>query len=311
VSKINAKQLDQGVIIHADIIDGNEISAQVRAEVRKEVKSLLAKGVSPTLAIILIGQKPSSRVYANSKIRACHEMGIEARKIELAKDVPEQDLLDQIDRLNRDTSVHGVLVQLPLPHHINSDRVIERIDPAKDVDGFHPDNVGKLSLGLDCLLPCTPAAIPELISRCGIELPGKHVVIVGRGNFLAKPIMNLLVQKGNQADCTVTCCHSHTDHLANYTRQADILIAAIGVPKFITAGMVKDGAVVIDLGANHIEDPEHSHGARLVGDVDFNGVGEVAGAITPVPGGVGPMTVAMLMKNTTKAARRIHRLEGV
>jgi len=200
-------------------------------------------------------------------------------------------------------------VQLPLPHHMDEERVTERIDPAKDVDGFHPENVGKLSIGIDCLTPCTPSGIPELITRSGISMSGKHAVVIGRSNIVGKPMMNILVQKGEKANCTVTCCHSGTDHLANYTRQADILIAAIGVPEFVTAGMVKEGATVIDVGINRVDDPEHSRGYRLVGDVDFEDVKDIAGAITPVPGGVGPMTVAMLMKNTIKAARMIHEIE--
>jgi len=207
--------------------------------------------------------------------------------------------------LNQDVAVHGILVQLPLPHHIDENAVIERIDPAKDVDGFHPVNAGKLMIGLDCLAPCTPAGIPELIVRSGIDMQHKKAVIIGRSNIVGKPLMNILVQKGEKANCTVTCCHSGTEHLEKYTREADILIAAIGVPEFVTAGMVKDGAVVIDVGINRVDDLEHSRGYRLVGDVAFDEVKEVAGAITPVPGGVGPMTVAMLMKNTVKAAKML------
>ena len=289
----------------AKIIDGKEIAAQIRVEAKEKSEALIAQGVQPCLAVVLVGNNPASKAYVGSKVRACEETKIKSLKIELAADVSEEVLLDQIDKLNNDDSVHGILVQLPLPHHINEELVTEHIDPAKDVDGFHPVNVGKLSIGLDCLAPCTPSGIPELIVRSGISLSGKHAVIVGRSNIVGKPMMNILVQKGNKANCTVTCCHSGTDHLAEYTRQADILVAAIGVPEFITAGMVKEGATVIDVGINRVEDLEHSRGYRLVGDVMYDEVKEVAGAITPVPGGVGPMTVAMLMENTIKATKMI------
>ena len=289
----------------AKIIDGKEIAAQIRVEAKEKSEALIAQGVQPCLAVVLVGNNPASKAYVGSKVRACEETKIKSLKIELAADVSEEVLLDQIDKLNNDDSVHGILVQLPLPHHINEELVTEHIDPAKDVDGFHPVNVGKLSIGLDCLAPCTPSGIPELIVRSGISLSGKHAVIVGRSNIVGKPMMNILVQKGNKANCTVTCCHSGTDHLAEYTRQADILVAAIGVPEFITAGMVKEGATVIDVGINRVEDLEHSRGYRLVGDVMYDEVKEIAGAITPVPGGVGPMTVAMLMENTIKATKMI------
>ena len=292
----------------AKIIDGKAIAAEIRSEVAIEVSQLKKRDVHPCLAVILVGSNPASKAYVGSKVRACEETGIKSIKVELESDISEQDLLDEIDKLNQDVSVHGILVQLPLPRHMNEERVIERIDPQNDVDGFHPENVGKLSIGIDCLAPCTPSGIPELITRSGIEMSGKHAVIIGRSNIVGKPLMSILVQKGAKANCTVTCCHSGTDHLANFTRQADILIAAIGVPEFVTHGMVKPGATVIDVGINRVDDLEHSRGYRLVGDVNFDDVKEVAGAITPVPGGVGPMTVAMLMKNTAKAARFIHRL---
>jgi methylenetetrahydrofolate dehydrogenase (NADP+)/methenyltetrahydrofolate cyclohydrolase len=292
----------------AQIIDGKKIAAEIRAEVKLEVDELLQMDIKPCLAVILVGENPASKAYVGSKVRACEETGVKSIKVELSSDISEQQLLDEVDKLNRDVSVHGILVQLPLPHHMDEERVTERIDPNKDVDGFHPENVGKLSIGIDCLTPCTPSGIPELITRSGISMSGKHAVIIGRSNIVGKPMMNILVQKGAKANCTVTCCHSGTDHLATHTRQADILIAAIGVPEFVTAGMVKEGATVIDVGINRVDDPEHSRGYRLVGDVDYAGVSAVAGAITPVPGGVGPMTVAMLMKNTAKAARLINHL---
>ncbi len=289
------------------IIDGKEIAAEIRAEAGEEVIELKKENIEPCLAVVLVGNNAASKVYVGSKVRACEEVGIKSIKLDLAADISEDDLLSEIQKLNDDSGVHGILVQLPLPHHINEERVTEAIDPGKDVDGFHPVNVGKLSIGIDCLTPCTPSGIPEMIVRSGIEMSGKHAVVIGRSNIVGKPMMNILVQKGEKANCTVTCCHSGTDHLAEYTRQADILIAAIGVPEFVTAGMVKEGATVIDVGINRVEDPEHSRGYRLVGDVDYEDVNEIAGAITPVPGGVGPMTVAMLMKNTVKAAKMLHQ----
>lgn len=291
----------------AKLIDGKAIAAEIRTEAKAETQVLLDQGIRPCLAVVLVGDNPASKAYVGSKVRACEEVGVKSLKVGLSADTEEQVLMDEITRLNQDPSVHGILVQLPLPHHMNEERVTEHIDPAKDVDGFHPENVGKLSIGIDCLTPCTPSGIPELITRSGIDMQGKHAVIIGRSNIVGKPMMNILVQKGAKANCTVTCCHSGTEHLAEYTRQADILIAAIGAPEFVTAGMVKSGATVIDVGINRVEDIEHSRGYRLVGDVDFDSVKDVAGAITPVPGGVGPMTVAMLMKNTIKAARMINQ----
>jgi len=288
------------------IIDGKKIAAEIRAEAKQEVDALIAQDIQPCLAVVLVGNNPASKAYVGSKVRACEETGVKSIKIELSADITEAALLEEIDALNNDVHVHGILVQLPLPHHMDEELVTERIDPAKDVDGFHPVNVGKLSIGIDCLTPCTPSGIPEMIVRSGISMSGKHAVVIGRSNIVGKPMMNILVQKGEKANCTVTCCHSGTDHLANYTRQADILIAAIGVPEFVTAGMIKEGATVIDVGINRVDDDNDPRGYRLVGDVDYDDVFDVAGAITPVPGGVGPMTVAMLMKNTVKAARMIN-----
>jgi len=288
------------------IIDGKKIAAEIRAEAKQEVDVLIAQDIQPCLAVVLVGNNPASKAYVGSKVRACEETGVKSIKIELSADITEAALLEEIDALNNDVHVHGILVQLPLPHHMDEELVTERIDPAKDVDGFHPVNVGKLSIGIDCLTPCTPSGIPEMIVRSGISMSGKHAVVIGRSNIVGKPMMNILVQKGEKANCTVTCCHSGTDHLANYTRQADILIAAIGVPEFVTAGMIKEGATVIDVGINRVDDDNDPRGYRLVGDVDYDDVFDVAGAITPVPGGVGPMTVAMLMKNTVKAARMIN-----
>ena len=291
----------------AQIIDGVKIAAEIRSEAKIEAQELQGRNMQPCLAVVLIGSNPASKAYVGSKVKACEEVGIKSIKEALDTDITEKELLAVIDSLNKDDTVHGILVQLPLPHHIDENRVIEHINPAKDVDGFHPVNAGKLMIGLDCLAPCTPAGIPELITRSGFDMQHKKAVIIGRSNIVGKPLMNILVQKGEKANCTVTCCHSGTEHLEKYTREADILIAAIGVPEFVTAGMVKEGAVVIDVGINRVDDIEHSRGYRLIGDVAFDEVKDVAGAITPVPGGVGPMTVAMLMKNTIKAAKMINQ----
>jgi len=292
----------------ATIIDGLKCAAEIRQEAKLETDELKSQGVDPCLAVVLVGDNPASKAYVGSKVKACAEVGIQSIKETPNADISQKELLSIIDTLNADNSVHGILVQLPLPHHIDENTVIERIDPKKDVDGFHPINAGKLMIGLECLTPCTPSGIPELITRSGLTMEHKSAVILGRSNIVGKPLMNILVQKGAQANCTVTCCHSGTQHLEKFTREADILIAAIGVPEFVTAGMVKDGAIVIDVGINRVDDIEHSRGYRLVGDVAFDEVKEVASAITPVPGGVGPMTVAMLMKNTVKAAGMLHEL---
>lgn len=292
----------------AQIIDGKKIAVEIRAEAKLEASELIDQGVQPCLVVVLVGEDPASKAYVGSKVRACQETGIKSIKLTHPENIAEAELMDEIDRLNGDESVHGILVQLPLPKHINEEKVTERIDPAKDVDGFHPVNVGKLNIGIDCLTPCTPTGIPEMIVRSGISMQGKHAVVIGRSNIVGKPMMSLLVQKGEKANCTVTCCHSGTEDLAYHTRQADIVIAAIGVPEFVTADMIKEGATVIDVGINRVEDSSVEKGYRLVGDVDFDSVVEKAGAITPVPGGVGPMTVAMLMKNTVKAARMLNKL---
>jgi methylenetetrahydrofolate dehydrogenase (NADP+) / methenyltetrahydrofolate cyclohydrolase len=289
----------------ANILDGLTIAAEIRAEAATTAQTLIAYGVTPALAVVLIGDNPASASYVGSKVKACAECGIKSIKKEADESISETELLSMINDLNKDASVHGILVQLPLPDHIDENRVIETIHPDKDVDGFHPVNTGRLVAGIACLTPCTPAGIPELISRSGYEIPGKHAVIIGRSNIVGKPLMNLLVQKGKNANCTVTCCHSGTPDLATYTKQADILIAAIGVAEFVTADMVKPGALVVDVGINRVDDDSRERGYRLVGDVDFDSVSKVAEAISPVPGGVGPMTVAMLMKNTVAAATRL------
>lgn len=287
----------------AQIIDGKAVAAEIRKEAAGEVAKLKSQGVQPCLAAVLVGENPASKAYVGTKRKACDEVGIKSVMRTPAADISEQELLAVVDELNADPSVHGILMQLPLPKHIDEDRVIERIDPGKDVDGFHPANVGKLVIGLDTLRPCTPAGIPELIVRSGLEIEGKHVVVIGRSNIVGKPMMNILVQKAEKANATVTVCHSGTKNLAELTRQADVLIAAIGRAYFVTPDMVKPGAVVVDVGINRVDDASTEKGYKLVGDVDYDAVKDVAGAITPVPGGVGPMTVAMLMVNTAKAAR--------
>ena len=254
----------------------------------------------PGLAVILVGDDPASQVYVRNKGKKCEELGMRSETIVLPAETSEEELLSRIDALNKDPAIHGFLVQLPLPKHIDEDKVIQAIDPDKDVDGFHPVNVGNMLIGKPGFLPATPAGVQQMLIRSGIETAGKHVVVVGRSNIVGKPKASLMVQRG--ADATVTVVHSRTKDLASITRQADILIVAIGKARFITADMVKDGAVVIDVGTNRIEDPTHPKGSRLVGDVDFDEVSKKASAITPVPGGVGPMTICMLMANTVKAA---------
>ena len=287
----------------AKIIDGEAIAAEVRNEVKVGVDELKASGITPCLAAVLVGDVPASQVYVRTKRKACEHVGLSSVLHTPAGDIPEAQLLALIDQLNDDPAVHGILIQLPLPDHVEEAKVIERLSPSKDVDGFHPSNVGKLVIGMDTFKPCTPAGVQELLVRSGIEIAGKHAVVIGRSNIVGKPMANLLVQKHKDANATVTVCHSRTRDLAALTRQADILIAALGSPHIVTADMVKEGAVVIDVGINRVDDASAKKGYRIVGDVDFDAVSQVASAITPVPGGVGPMTVAMLMVNTLKAAR--------
>lgn len=287
----------------AKIIDGEAIAAEIRNEVKVGVDELKASGITPCLAAVLVGDVPASQVYVRTKRKACEHVGLSSVLHTPAGDIPEAQLLALIDQLNDDPAVHGILIQLPLPDHVDEAKVIERLSPSKDVDGFHPSNVGKLVIGMDTFKPCTPAGVQELLVRSGIEIAGKHAVVIGRSNIVGKPMANLLVQKHKDANATVTVCHSRTRDLATLTRQADILIAALGSPHIVTADMVKEGAVVIDVGINRVDDASAKKGYRIVGDVDFDAVSQVASAITPVPGGVGPMTVAMLMVNTLKAAR--------
>jgi len=290
----------------AQVINGNEIAKSIRAEIKVEVAKMKAKGVEPGLVVIIVGEDAASQVYVRKKGEACNELGICSETIRLPATTTEAELLKLIDEYNSNPKFDGILVQLPLPKHISEEKVLLRIDPGKDVDGFHPMNVGKMVVGADCYLPCTPHGCQELLMRTGNDPAGKHVVVLGRSNIVGKPVSCILIQKAKGADATVTICHSRTKNLAEITRQADILIAAMGQPNFVKADMVKEGVVVIDVGVNRINDPSAKGGCRLVGDVDFEAVKEKAKAITPVPGGVGPMTITMLMMNTVHAAKVHH-----
>lgn len=295
----------------AQIISGNEVAKSIRAELKEEVSRMKAGGVTPGLVVIIVGEDPASQVYVRKKGEACEELGIHSETIRLPAETKEEELLSLIDKYNADKRFDGILVQLPLPKHISEEKVLMRIDPGKDVDGFHPVNVGKMVVGAaDCYLPCTPHGVQELLMRSGNDPKGKHVVVLGRSNIVGKPITNILLQKAPGADATVTICHSRTKDLKEFTLKADIIVAAMGVPNFLKGDMVKDGVVIMDVGVNRINDPSTKSGTRLVGDVDFESVKEKAKAITPVPGGVGPMTITMLMKNTVKAAKIHHGWKG-
>ena len=288
----------------ATLIDGTSIAAEVRGEVGEVVAEMRSKhGIAPGLAVVLIGDDPASAVYVRMKERAAIEAGMVSETINLPADTPQEEALAVVQRLNEDARYHGILVQLPLPDHIDEDTVIQSINPDKDVDGLHPFNMGLLMAGKPRFIPATPAGIQQMLMRTGNDPSGKHVVVCGRSNIVGKPIMNLLMQRQDGANATVSVCHTRTRDLAAMTRQADILIAAVGSPQMITADMVSEGVVVIDVGVNRVDAPERRRGYRLVGDVDFDAVAEKAVAITPVPGGVGPMTIAMLLQNTMNAAR--------
>ena len=286
----------------AVIIDGKQIAADVRAEVAQKVSELKEKGIVPCLAVILVGENPASVSYVTGKRKALAEVGMDDRSIQLPESTSEEDLLKLIGELNADSSVHGILVQLPLPKHINEDKVIMAIDPSKDVDGFHPVSVGNLMIGRPGFLPCTPHGIIVLLKKMGIETSGKHAVVIGRSNIVGKPVSILLARK--DVNCTVTMCHTGTKDMGAITRQADIIVVASGHPHTLTADMVSDGAVIIDVGVNRIPDASKKSGFRLIGDCDFDDLVEKASYITPVPGGVGPMTIAMLMQNTLESAAR-------
>lgn len=286
------------------IIDGNALAAEIRAEVAADVARLTAStGIVPGLNLLLVGEDPASTVYVRNKSKDCEKVGIHSTIVRMPATATEEEVVEQVRQWNNDPAVHGILVQLPIPKHINEHRVIRTIDPAKDVDGFHPENAGRLLIGLEGFIPCTPYGVLEMLKRYNIETSGKHAVVVGRSNIVGKPLAILLAQKRPQGNATVTICHTGTPNIAEHTRRADILISAVGVNGVITADHVKEGAVVIDVGINRITLPDGT--TKLTGDVLFEEVAAKASAITPVPGGVGPMTRAMLLRNTITAAERI------
>ncbi len=287
----------------AILIDGKKIAEDIRSELAEKVASLRGKGVRPGLAVILVGDNPASVSYVTGKEKACAEIGIQSFETRFPEDVAEASLLEKIAECNRDPFVHGILVQLPLPRHIDERRVISAIDPTKDIDGFTPINLGRMLLEEPCYIPCTPRGIIELLKRSAVPTDGAHAVVVGRSNIVGKPLANLLIRKSVNA--TVTICHTGTESLAAHVRAADIVIACAGKPGLVSVDMIKSGACVIDVGVNRVPDPTKKKGYRLCGDVDFEGASKIAGWITPVPGGVGPMTIAMLLSNTVDAASRI------
>lgn len=283
------------------IIDGKLISSAIKAEIKSETEKLKSeKGITPGLAFILVGENPASKVYVKSKGKACEELGFYSVTETLSDKVSEDDLIKLIKSFNEDKAIHGILVQLPLPSHINEQKIIESIDYMKDVDGFHPQNAGRLVIGEKCFIPCTPYGITELLKRSNVDTQGKNAVIIGRSNIVGKPISSLLLRK--EFNCTVTVCHSHTGDIKKFTSEADILVAAIGKANFVTKDFIKDGCVIIDVGINRVEDSSTKTGYKITGDVDYDDCFEKCGMITPVPGGVGPMTIAMLMKNTLESA---------
>ena len=289
----------------AQCIDGRAIAAQIVAELAPRVGALKQRGLVPGLAFVRVGEDPASKVYVGRKEKACAELGIYSETLVLPENTTEAELLSRIENFNGDNRLHGILVQAPLPRHISESRIYSRVSPTKDVDGFHPENVGKLMLGDGTgFRPCTPAGVMELLVRSGVKTDGAEVVVLGRGNIVGKPMAAMLCQKGQGANATVTICHSATRDVAAHCRRADILVAAMGMPLFVKAAMVKPGATVIDVGVNRIPDDSSPTGTKLVGDVDFKAVAEVAAKITPNPGGVGPMTIAMLLQNTVLAAEK-------
>ncbi len=291
----------------AQIIDGKKVAEEIRVELKIKVSKLIQSGKQvPGLVTILVGDNPASQSYVNSKSKACSEIGMLSKIEKHTEDFSEEALLKLVNSYNENKDYHGILVQLPLPKHINEQKIIEAIDPAKDVDGFHPVSVGNLVIGKNTFYPCTPYGVVELLLRYNIPTEGKHVVVVGRSNIVGKPVANMLLQKKKGANAVVTVCHSAAEDLTQFTKSADILIAAIGKAHFIKADMIKEGAVIIDVGINRVEDQASKKGYRLVGDVDFAEVEKKASFITPVPGGVGPMTIAMLLKNTFEAYSRIN-----
>ena len=287
-----------------NILDGRQLAKAIRAELAEEVKGIRAKGQrAPHLAAVLVGEDPASQVYVRNKVRSCEQVGFRSTLVRKSADISEAELLEIVDQLNRDEEVDGFIVQLPLPAHINEEKVTLAINPEKDVDGFHPVNFGRMAQGLPCYLPATPAGILEMMRRYEIQTEGKEVVVIGRSNIVGTPISILLSRKAYPGNATVTICHSRTKGLEAHLRRADIVVAAIGIPEFVKGDMVKDGVVIIDVGINRVEAPETEKGYRLCGDVDFDSVSPKAGLITPVPGGVGQLTVVSLLINTLKAAK--------
>jgi len=289
----------------ANLIDGNAIGATMRSELGSEITKLKKTGVTPGLAVVLVGDNPASQVYVRMKGKACDDAGLYHETIKLPKETSEADLMALLERLNANSKIHGILVQLPLPKPIDTNRALHRIDPRKDVDGFHPENIGKVVVGDPTgFRPATPYGVQQLLIRTGVETKGAHAVVVGRSNIVGRPMAALLLQDAPGGNATVTVCHSRTRHIEQHTLQGDILIVAIGKPEFVSGDMVKPGAVVIDVGVNRVDDPSRKQGYRLVGDVKFQEAKQIASAITPVPGGVGPMTITMLLYNTVQAARQ-------
>jgi methylenetetrahydrofolate dehydrogenase (NADP+) / methenyltetrahydrofolate cyclohydrolase len=294
--------------VSAQIIDGKAAAEKIHVDLSADVSSLAEKGCYPRLEVVLVGEDPASKVYVGMKQKACEKVGIISNTTRMPAETPEAELLAMVEALNLDERVHGILVQLPLPKHISEKKVIEAISPEKDVDGFHPISRGRLVAGEETFLPCTPAGMQMLLQEYNIDPKGKHVVVVGRSGIVGMPFAIMMMQKKMWANATVTVCHTGSGDLKPYTTQADILIAAAGRPNVVTGDMIKPGAVVIDVGVNRVDDPTAKRGYRLVGDVDFDAAVEIAGAITPVPGGVGPMTIAMLLKNTVVSAKKLCKL---
>lgn len=292
------------------LIDGKQISTKIKNEIAQEIANLQKISTKkPGLAVVLVGVDPASQIYVKSKEKACIAAGIYSEVHKLEKDTKEEELIALIEQLNNSDKINGILVQMPLPKHLDENKIINLIKPEKDVDGFHPQNVGKMLIGEgDPFIPCTPLGIQMMLKECGISPQGKHVVVIGRSNIVGKPIASLLLQKGNYANATVTICHSRTTNLKEIVKTADIIIAAIGIPNFVTSDMVKDGAVVIDVGINRVDDPTQEKGYIVCGDVDFEAVKDKCSFITPVPGGVGTMTIAMLLYNTLKAFKQANNL---
>ncbi|MEI7435621.1 MAG: bifunctional methylenetetrahydrofolate dehydrogenase/methenyltetrahydrofolate cyclohydrolase FolD [bacterium] len=290
----------------ATIIDGKIIAETIRSEIKQEVIKLKAQGLTPGLGVVLVGLDPASHSYVTAKERACAEIGIFSDNHRLPATTPQSELLALVEKLNRDPRIHGILVQLPLPKPLHEREILQTMDPDKDVDGFHPTNIGRMLIGERAFWPCTPHAVLQILKRSGIAIDGAHVVIVGRSHVVGTPLANLLLQKGPLGNATVTVCHTRTRDMGFFTRQADIVVAAAGRPNTITADMIREGAVVIDVGVNRIPDATKKQGFRLAGDVDFDAVKQKASFITPVPGGVGPMTITMLLHNTVLAAKRQH-----